>query len=549
MTDCEKWRLNPNVNPVTNRKITQTGKVYKKLVKQCGPPVAVPDNVSNGICDEWHVNPNINPRTHRAIKREGKVFKALEKECGKVIDRRTDDATNCSKQKQIKKSQNYCSKQSSSKNVINKNVLVTLAKSVQTSQMAPVDWFSTRLATALRIIENVKRIESDQWDMCMSGAKAKRFASNFDNVQLIGKGTFGQVFLVKLKGDELVIKEAYMEKGEKRIMKRDVSRDVKWNDIPKNTYPSEYDFMVAVSNLVVERKCPNFIMAFNLAVCDSCRVVGLFGDTKLSVKNPSCYAVFMESACGDMSSLETHNEETQRSVFYQLLIALHAIHRMGIYHSDIKLHNILISLIKPGGLFNYVLGKESYLVQNCGAFVMLADFGVARYLTPMTNNSKYYGSRHAKVVTNANGIEVFQPFTTRYTFNGSGDREKSIPLFWDNGVESTENYFFKGKDSKPSIDVDLLDTTSFPPFEFFHDIQDVVRMFTGGYNTYRDGKHYPMQNLNQDFKSELMQHAYMFQSNSFRVVDGVRYVRADIMLRKMYKLPEQDVILNTFKMY
>lgn len=35
---CDQWKKNPNVNPRTGRQITETGKVYKDLLKECGPP-------------------------------------------------------------------------------------------------------------------------------------------------------------------------------------------------------------------------------------------------------------------------------------------------------------------------------------------------------------------------------------------------------------------------------------------------------------------------------------------------------------------------------
>lgn len=35
LATCEKWLLNPLINPVSNRKIKLNGPTYKKLEKQC----------------------------------------------------------------------------------------------------------------------------------------------------------------------------------------------------------------------------------------------------------------------------------------------------------------------------------------------------------------------------------------------------------------------------------------------------------------------------------------------------------------------------------
>ena len=54
---CDEFRKNPDVNPRTGRKITNTGKVYKDLVKECGgsvkvsPPKVSPPKVSGSRSD------------------------------------------------------------------------------------------------------------------------------------------------------------------------------------------------------------------------------------------------------------------------------------------------------------------------------------------------------------------------------------------------------------------------------------------------------------------------------------------------------------------
>ena len=104
---CDEFFKYPNINPKTKRSITENGKVYKDLVKECGDPLQSKErsrdkkqskkkspspkqsqdrsrdkkvspkksSPKNKICDEFFKNPIINPRTKRSITENGKVYK------------------------------------------------------------------------------------------------------------------------------------------------------------------------------------------------------------------------------------------------------------------------------------------------------------------------------------------------------------------------------------------------------------------------------------------------------------------------------------------
>ena len=83
---CSEFFRDPSRNPKTNRKIIATGKVYKDLVKMCDkyrdrPKSKSKSKKSHDICSKWLKNKNINPRTNRKITTTGLVYKKLEKEC------------------------------------------------------------------------------------------------------------------------------------------------------------------------------------------------------------------------------------------------------------------------------------------------------------------------------------------------------------------------------------------------------------------------------------------------------------------------------------
>ena len=269
---CLKWHSNPGINPITDRKIKIGGPTYQRLEEECGspaagikaagikaagikaaPPAAAPPAPDE--CDEWRANPGKNPRTGRAISLRGKVYQWYKREC---------------------------------------------------ANSAPIylTWFKERLDKGLRINNRLRAINADQWDMCMTGISAPAFRKkNFSNVVEIGRGSFGQIYRATLKGndDQLVIKEAYLRPNEKRVLKEATDKNQKWEDVKKNSYPHENRILDLVNQLLLSRRCPNFVYIYNMAMCDGCRVHRLFD--KGGSDSGSCYVTFMESADTDLARL------------------------------------------------------------------------------------------------------------------------------------------------------------------------------------------------------------------------------------------------------
>jgi len=421
------------------------------------------------------------------------------------------------------------------------------------------EWLDYRETLYNRLTSYMKHLKGTKWEMCMSGPKAQNFISNFKDVKLIGKGTFGQVYRALFHDEPLVIKEAYLERNEERVIKKHFASlppptglhrpnprlKMEHKRVPKNTYPEEFAFMELMSQLILDKCCPHFLHSYELAFCDNCRVVGLFGDGRADCKSPKCYTMFMEAVDGDVTQVETYTEDQQRSMLYQLLLAVHCLHKLGIVHNDIKNHNVFVTMIKPGGYFKYYVNSKTYYVKNCGIFVHLGDFGVAQHLRPKTNNAtKWYGTRNARVVTEANGRVYFEPFTIKHVVGARGVLVKPAILNWKDNVSSTVNVFSKLGDPQPSInDFDVNDFNKFPAFEFFTDIQNVIRMFTGG-SRLSGNKHIDpeMSNLAPKLKLDLMRHAFCETEKDALRLDGVRFYRADIMFETLYKPPSNPVL-------
>ena len=52
---CDKWLINKTINPLTMRKISETGAIYKKLEKSASYMTKLPTNFSKSLCKTMEI--------------------------------------------------------------------------------------------------------------------------------------------------------------------------------------------------------------------------------------------------------------------------------------------------------------------------------------------------------------------------------------------------------------------------------------------------------------------------------------------------------------
>ena len=107
--------------------------------------------------------------------------------------------------------------------------------------------------------------------------------------------------------------------------------------------------------------------------------------------------------------------------------------------------------------------------------------------------------------------------------------------WYDNGKKiggGTLNLFTKKKTPETNIPVDLNNTFEFPPFDFFNDIQDIIRVFIGGEAMTQSKAHKPIYNLDKSFE-KILKRGYA-EKVIFDVNELPKYIRADLMLDALY---------------
>lgn len=86
LEECKEWLEDKETNPRTKRTISENGTVYKKLYKKCIEYKLIEDdNIKNYSISEmkrlselWYKNKNINPINDKKINQSSKIYKKLK---------------------------------------------------------------------------------------------------------------------------------------------------------------------------------------------------------------------------------------------------------------------------------------------------------------------------------------------------------------------------------------------------------------------------------------------------------------------------------------
>ena len=247
---------------------------------------------------------------------------------------------------------------------------------------------------------------------------------------------------------------------------------------------------------------------------------------------------------GDISDNEIY------STLFQVMAGLHAIQMCGqILNNDIKAANILMYDVKPGGYWHYRIGNNDFYVPNYGKLFVLNDFGVSTIYDP---NFQLYPNKNRKVfklgsrfAINMDGI--FSPIKSKLEFvKGKLNKTKSIKWLDSNDLElhqksygsvynmdrktgqiissHTElspiqkSYLFKqGISTNPKTWAFFEHPYIIPPFEFYNDVQDVLRTFVGGKRTTQKGEHHLYPVISNKIISDIKPYLGMSENSSDRV--------------------------------
>jgi serine/threonine protein kinase len=330
-------------------------------------------------------------------------------------------------------------------------------------------------------------------------------------LQLIGKGSYGNVFKTGYSSQIFAVKMSKL-KPESLENPYDISFS-SWHEV---------FFLQDILKPMIEKNiCPNLPLLYETFTCDKCELI--IENEKIITP---CVVMALELAEGNLKNYlqEKRSLEELHSALFQIMVAIHSIqHHAQIMNFDVKKENVLVYDVEPQGYWEYIVRGQSYYVPNFGKLFVLNDFGISRPMSPKypiykTKQDTTYrlGSRYAIIKDGR-----FLPFDT--------DAEISQTIEWEDGKVSWGAEFKLNRDNNSVIELPVkltqemisyleeqgittnpksskffLKPEIIPPFEFYNDTQDAIRMFTGGKRTTQKGYHKEYPTIPKKFIKELL---------------------------------------------
>ena len=383
---CNKWLANKNINPITSRKIKETGTIYKELSKLCSLNPLNPIKpktktekekevklTDSQICNKWLENKNINPKTSRTIKETGTIYKELSKLCSlnPLNPIKSEIKSEIKKINALKK--------------IHK-LFTPYIKRVSINIIDRINYYLIIKKYILSIKEPSNCVRLYNID-----------PKTYEPIYRIGK----KIILDKKIGTESVYGIVYLSH-----FKSDVIKGTKYDKLNKfavkitsidSNNKLEIEVLKKLTKYVIELKCPHFPISYGSFECNNSDIKSNISDDYSIAKNGKYnkknypYLIndnnrlliqINELASGDLFSIITNNLNDLFNIFTQLLLSLMFFHTyIKAFHCDPHIGNFLYHKIKPGGYLHYNLYGKDYYLENKGYLWVIWDFGVIRSFT------------------------------------------------------------------------------------------------------------------------------------------------------------------------
>lgn len=493
---------------------------------------------------KWLLNKTINPITNRHIKLNGPTYTKFMKFGEKI-------ATKISSKDNSDDDEKIATKKSSKDNSDGEEIATKKSSKDSDDEKIATNKDKTNNSDEADRLE-ISNYLTHQFALLALETNSCIGKSPFlKNPQLLGSGSFGQVYKATFSGSTkdyiIAAKQSFLSTKEKNSINKAIA--AKQKTLMESYYPGEYRFHILLKEALENKLTQNFLFVYGMTFCKMCSLT-------LNKKNKEgfCSVTLMEMADGDLrdwerdirhktSSLEYNS--LLENILFQILSAVYVLQKVfSLLHNDIKAENILIKRIASGGYWKYIIEGETYFIPNMGVIALIADFGVSRSFDLKYSLDGYLGERNAKIVDGK-----FQPFVTSFFLSfqkGKLQKMKPSQFNWVNRQSGTRNRFHKtiGNFNKKFMLSDL-----YPPFEFFYDLQDVVRLFLGGKRLSQPQSHnglYVSEHIKKLLEPYYIENSLYNSSWSF---ESVKYFLASYMIKDLFSswTVKKEPVIAVFK--
>ena len=330
------------------------------------------------ICDKWLVNKNINPITSRKIKETGDIYKKLEKKCLVKKPKET------SIKSPIESSNNSFKTAKSSFNISN-NTKINAYKKIYKLFVPYIKRTSFNISDRINYFILMKKyvMSIKEKNNCM------RLYTNDDNKIRYRIGN--KIILDKQIGSDSDYGIVYLS-----YFKTNVKNSNKYDKLNKFAVKitnqdidnkKEIEILKFLTNIVIESKCPHFPISYGFLECNKSNIKDVY--PKLINDNKKLFIQINELASGDLNNIFTF-KKCFLNTFTQVLISIIFFHNYTkSYHNDTHLGNFLYHKIKPGGYFHYNIYDKDYYLENQGYLWVIWDFSAAKPFSKSTHIITY----------------------------------------------------------------------------------------------------------------------------------------------------------------
>jgi|694.fasta_scaffold00546_3 hypothetical protein len=390
---CYKWYEDKNINPLSNRKINETGAIYKSLKSKCSKLLNNQNNynkkslnITDELCKKWIKNKNINPETNRKISTTGNIYKQYYKKCRDKDDKEDKDDD----EKAVNKI---------------KKIFKPFINRVSANIIDRVNFF-------IIIKKYINSIQKKNKNICMRlynfDSKTKKPIYRLGNKiildkQIGSKSAYGIVYLAHYKYD-INYDNKYVKLNKFAIKVINYSENNK----------IEFKVLKEATKQVLLFHCPHFPITYGLLTCDNKNIKSNYSNPiniklnksvinnkdnypELVNNNISLYYQINELASGDFMNYRItyrSNNIYLSNAISQIYLSLMFFHKyMNAYHNDAHAGNFLFHKIKPGGYFHYNIYGKDYYLENIGYLWVIWDFGL---IQPFNNSKSINNNKFGK---------------------------------------------------------------------------------------------------------------------------------------------------------
>jgi hypothetical protein len=352
-TECNLWRKNKNINPLTNRQIKETSPIYKKFEKKCEKDDIY--KIVNDFCLSIKKPSNINI---------------------KDIDIYDKIDNLCLKKKEIKLLKSSISppikhkKSSMYKSIIfndiyknNKKLLLYFNK------------FNNNSCLELTNKQN-------QYTLNKNILLYKQIGS---------KSVFGIVYKSKIINDNGNDNDNGNGNSNSNKNSNSMPKFVSKIQLITKEFKRELLIFDKLSKYAFKNNICHFPILYATSKCNNIIKNDKYPEllSKANNKYKNYSIILYELANGDLNSFinkydSNLSAKIWKNIYEQIFMSIFLFHSLDLNHGDSHNGNFLYTKIKAGGCFHYRINNDDYYIENIGYKWMIWDYGNTYKLSELT---------------------------------------------------------------------------------------------------------------------------------------------------------------------